>query len=94
MFDCIRHPDNEDNLGIAKTEINGVEAEVICWIEEHEDEETGIRDMSVQPLALLVSNPIFEMLKNPLDKDKPEEGAKNDPEHKEENESDSDSDGE
>jgi hypothetical protein len=58
LFDCIRQP-NGDHLALVSTELNGIETACISWIEPDG------KDYAIQPLAVLVNDDLFPLLKNP-----------------------------
>lgn len=58
LFDCLRQP-NGERLALVSTELNGVETACISWVEE------GGENYTIQPLAVLVNDAIFQMLKDP-----------------------------
>ena len=66
VFNYIVNPEMVDSLRLAPTEINGVKTAVITMLDEREKED-GSTEYDVMPLAVIVNDKIFDMLKNPLE---------------------------
>ena len=58
LFECIRNSPGE-NLALVSTKLKGLETTCIAWISRQG------KDYVIQPLAVLVNDSIFPILKKP-----------------------------